>query len=293
MSKRSDRARFGDTRSDDVGWPVGLPDFVEPDDVVPASFDASSTWGEDAPVRPSGPAPSSSWSSGSERSQRASRGFGDGPAGRGGDARRGTKKSGTKKRLTWQEKQARREKRAEARRAEERAECERDPLGFAREIVLRQLTAAPKSRRQLAEKLRAKEVEEDVIDAVLDRMEDVGLVDDAAYAGMLVRSQVASRGLARRALAQELRRKGFDDETAATALEQVSDDDERRRALELAHKKMRTMGSLAPDVEKRRLAGLLARKGYSGSLVWSVIAEVQHDAMEQDKAQQDSESFEV
>ncbi|HET7820008.1 MAG TPA: regulatory protein RecX, partial [Ornithinibacter sp.] len=98
---------------------------------------------------------------------------------------------------------------------------EPDPLDWARQIVLRQLTAAPRSRAQLEQALRRKDCPDDVAAVVLDRMEEVGLVDDVAYAGMLVRSQQAGRGLARRALAQELRRKGVDDETAQAALDEV------------------------------------------------------------------------
>ena len=77
-------------------------------------------------------------------------------------------------------------------------------------------------------------------------MEEVGLVDDTAYAGMLVRSQQAGRGLARRALAQELRRKGVDDETAQAALDEVDPHDEEERARELVAKKMRSMTGLEP-----------------------------------------------
>src|ERR671910_88069 len=87
---------------------------------------------------------------------------------------------------------------------------EADPHDWARQIVLRQLTAAPRSRAQLEQVLRRRNCPDAIAAAVLDRMEEVGLVDDTAYAGMVIRSQQASRGLARRALAQELHRKGVD-----------------------------------------------------------------------------------
>ncbi len=47
--------------------------------------------------------------------------------------------------------------------------------------------------------------------------------------------------------------------------------DERARAEQLAAKKMRTMHGLERDVQARRLAGMLARKGYSGEIAWPVI----------------------
>lgn len=157
---------------------------------------------------------------------------------------------------------------------------EPDPHDWARQIVLRQLTAAPRSRHQLEDVLRRKDCPDDVAAAVLDRMEEVGLVDDDAYAGMLVRSQQAGRGLARRALRQELRRKGVDDDTAAAALAEVDPQDEEDRARALVAKKMRTMHGLEPHVQTRRLAGMLARKGYDADVTMRVVREAVREAPE-------------
>lgn len=152
-------------------------------------------------------------------------------------------------------------------------DAEPDPHDVARQIVLRQLTMAPRSRAQLEDKLRRRGCAPEVARAVLDRMQEVGLVDDEAYAGMVVRSQRVGRGLARRALQAELRKKGVADDIAADALQEVSDDDERDEARRLVEKKLRTMQSLPAQTQARRLAGMLARKGYSGELAYSVIRE--------------------
>lgn len=148
---------------------------------------------------------------------------------------------------------------------------EPDAEEVARTVALRQLTAAPRSRAQLEAALARKDVPEDVAARVLDRFTEVGLVDDAAYAEMLVRTRHGERGLARRALAEELRRKGIDPEVAAGALDQVDDDDEQRAARALVEKKARTTRGLDPDVRRRRMAGMLARKGFPGGLSWRVI----------------------
>lgn len=145
---------------------------------------------------------------------------------------------------------------------------------------MRQLTMAPRSRHQLLEKLRVKGCDDDVSRVVLDRMQEVGLVDDEAYAGMVIRSGQTSRGLARRALSQELRRKGVDDDIVQGALEQIDDESERDRARALVLKKMRSLHGLDAVVQTRRLAGMLARKGYSSSMSWSVIKEAVADAPE-------------
>jgi regulatory protein len=150
---------------------------------------------------------------------------------------------------------------------------EPDPHDVARQIVLRQLTMAPRSRAQLEDKLRQRDCPDDVAAVVLDRLTDVGLVDDEAYAQMLVRSQQAGRGLARRALARELHTKGIDPELAAETLEGIDEESERERAAALVAKKLRTMHGLTAEVQTRRLAGMLARKGYPPGLAFRVIRE--------------------
>lgn len=160
---------------------------------------------------------------------------------------------------------------------------EPNPEEVARAIVLRQLSAAPKSRRQLEEKLAARNVPEDVATAVLDRFEEVQLVDDAAFAQMWVRSRQRSRGLARGALRRELQQKGITGDQAEEALDEVSDDQEREAALELIHKKLRgksvPSGSSSEDRAERdkavrRLAGMLARKGYPPGMALGLVREV-------------------
>ncbi len=157
---------------------------------------------------------------------------------------------------------------------------EPDPAEVARAIVLRQLTASPKSRSQLEDVLRRRNCPDDVAAGVLDRLEEVGLVDDEAYADMLVRSKQSGRGLARRALAHELRRKGVDPETAQGALERIEPDDERARARELVDKRLRSLHGLDATVQTRRLAGMLARKGYSSEVAMNVVREALAEAPE-------------
>jgi len=157
---------------------------------------------------------------------------------------------------------------------------EPDPHEVARRIVLRQLAMAPRSRAELAQKLAQRGCAADVAATVLDRMTRVGLVDDEAYAQMLVRSQQAARGLAKGALARELRAKGVENHLADEALASISDEDERDRARALVGKKLRAMHGLGVEVQTRRLAGMLARKGYSASVTYTVIREAIADAPE-------------
>jgi regulatory protein len=148
-----------------------------------------------------------------------------------------------------------------------------DPESVARNLCLRALTGAPKTRQQLADLLADRDVPDDAAEAVLDRLGEVGLIDDEAFAQAWVSSRQAGRGLARRALKAELRAKGVDDDVAATAVEAVDDDDERETARRLVDRKIPGMRRLDRATATRRLMGMLARKGYSGGLAAGVVRE--------------------
>ena len=135
----------------------------------------------------------------------------------------------------------------------------------AREICLRQLAVRPRTRAELAKVLARKEISEEVIAEVLDRYDEVGIIADAAFARAWVTSRHHGRGLARRALANELRQRGVDAEVATEALESVDEEDEAATARALVDRKLRTATG-APDAIFRRLVAMLARKGYSAGV---------------------------
>ena len=148
---------------------------------------------------------------------------------------------------------------------------EADPESVARTILLDALTGQARSRRELRDRLAKKDVPDELAERLLDRFSEVGLVDDEAFARSWVESRQRSRGLARRALAQELRRKGVDDETARTALDDLDPAREEQAARDLVRKKLRSMRGVDHVTATRRLAGLLARKGYPAGVAFAVV----------------------
>lgn len=148
-----------------------------------------------------------------------------------------------------------------------------DAEEVARKILLDQLTGQARSRAELAEKLARRRVPDDVAQRLLDRFEEVGLIDDAAFAHSWVESRQRSKGLGRRAMAQELRRKGIDEDLAREALDEVRPEDDEAAARALVRRKLRTMRGVDRTTATRRLAGMLARKGHSGDVVWRVVRE--------------------
>lgn len=151
-----------------------------------------------------------------------------------------------------------------------------DPVAAAKEICLRLLTDRARTRQELAQALRRKGIPEDAAAQVLERFDEVGLIDDAAFAGQWVRSRHNHKGLARRAIAMELRRKGVDDEIAGEALAEVDSASEEERAGELVARKLRSLPVGTPEQRAsatRRLVGMLARKGYSAGIAYRVVKE--------------------
>jgi regulatory protein len=149
-----------------------------------------------------------------------------------------------------------------------------DPEAVAREICLRLLTLAPRTRAQLADALRRRDVPEDVADTVLGRFTDVGLIDDEAFARAWVESRHIGRGLARRALAAELRRRGVADETVNEAVASIDPEVEENAARALIARRVTATRGQDPARRMRRLVGVLARKGYPPGLAYRVVKEV-------------------
>ena len=156
----------------------------------------------------------------------------------------------------------------------------------ARAVVLRRLTGSPKSRHQLAVALKEKDFNPEVVTRVLDRMEEVHLINDVEFAQTWVRGRHELKNLGKSALRRELREKGISEQVAADALEQISAEDESEAARELVRRKLQ--GKTVPtgpspeeraerDKVTRRLVSMLARRGHSPGAAFQIVREVIED----------------
>jgi regulatory protein len=143
----------------------------------------------------------------------------------------------------------------------------------AKNTALNSLSASAKTRGQLEQKLAEKGHVEDVVKEALDRLAEVGLVDDGAFARSWVTSRHSFKGLSASAIRRELRMKKVDDELIDAALEDLTSEDEVERARELVERKAKSTRGLPRDARVRRLVGMLARKGYGG-VAFSIVKEV-------------------
>jgi regulatory protein len=143
----------------------------------------------------------------------------------------------------------------------------------ARTLCLRLLTARARTRAELAGQLAKRGYPDDVSTRVLDRLADVGLVDDVDFAEQWVHSRRVNAGKGKRALAAELHTKGVDNDVITSVLSDFTPDAERDRAEELVRKKLRRENLSDDDLRlRRRLVAMLARRGYSQTMAYDVVS---------------------
>jgi regulatory protein len=142
----------------------------------------------------------------------------------------------------------------------------------ARALCLRLLTARARTRAELQGQLAKRGYPDDVSSRVLDRLTDVGLIDDADFAEQWVRSRRVNAGKGKRALAAELRTKGVDNEVITAVLADIDAGAERERAEQLVNDKLRRERNTDDEAKlTRRLVGMLARRGYSQTMAFDVV----------------------
>jgi len=150
--------------------------------------------------------------------------------------------------------------------SEEQAEADLDTETAARAedaeaALLKRLRTRSLSVREAHAFLRERDLSDDAVDHVIERMRRRRYLDDVALAEQLVHSGVERKGQGRAMLAQTLAARGVARDVIDATLDELPDDD-AHRALEFARQKARSMRDLDRDTALRRLSGQLARRGY-------------------------------
>lgn len=141
--------------------------------------------------------------------------------------------------------------------------------------ALEALARGPRATKDLGRWLAQRDHAPEDISAALARLTERGLLNDAAYATMFARSKLTTHHMSRRRIAAELAKRGVERAVADAAIAEVMEDeaiDERAMVRAAAAKKLRTLAMLGRDVQRRRLYGFLARKGYPADLVRDAVA---------------------
>jgi regulatory protein len=129
------------------------------------------------------------------------------------------------------------------------------------ERALGLLAVRQRSRRELERRLVQAGFEPDAVEVELGRLEQVGLIDDAAFAAAVVESRMGARGESRRAVGVKLQQAGVDRNVALAALDEAPEG-EQDRADRLAQARATRVSGLDPAVGFARVSGFLMRRGY-------------------------------
>ncbi len=155
------------------------------------------------------------------------------------------------------------------------AEIPEKELTRAKDVAYRYLSYRPRSRSEIEQKLRDKEFGKNVIAAVLVDLERMGYVNDREFAGQWASSRIRLRGFGRRRIEQELTAKGISRDIIAETLVLLFDESpEPEIALREAEKKLKNLTRFEPEVQRRRIAGHLERKGFPTDIIYDVLREL-------------------
>ena len=141
----------------------------------------------------------------------------------------------------------------------------------AREATLRLLNTRMRSRKELAQRLSQKDYSDEVIKQVLDVLSRAGVVDDDQFARAWVNDRLRLRPAGMVLLRRELRSKGISDEIITRILNEHEGDDETERAWMLLAKRKARYAGIDPQVARRRMMGFLARRGFDGQTMYTVV----------------------
>lgn len=141
--------------------------------------------------------------------------------------------------------------------------------------ALRLISYRQRSVDELSRRLLQKGYDEPQVEATVSRLQDLGLLDDLGFARSWVENRLVFHPRGRRALEDELRRKGISAQIIKQVLDEaMAEDDERRMALELARDRASSLVGLERQVFWRRLQGFLARRGFPPGVVYEVVGRV-------------------
>lgn len=143
-----------------------------------------------------------------------------------------------------------------------------DEIEVMRERALHFLSFRPRSSGELRAHLRQKDASEAAIEAVLERLQNAGLIDDAEFARYWAQNREQFKPRGARALAQELRQKGVDDELIAEATSQL---DEAESAYRAAKSRVARLANLDKQLFRKRLGDFLLRRGFDYNTIRSVV----------------------
>lgn len=153
---------------------------------------------------------------------------------------------------------------------------EDESLVQAKQTALNYLAHKPRTEQEVRQRLEREDVAPPIVDDVMARMQDLGYVDDAAYAEDYVRNRFQSKQYGPRRIQNELAKRGIDRTQAERAVERFFDDhDATAAAWSHAEKRWPTIArDDNPQRRKQKLYRYLVRRGFASDTVYRIIDEM-------------------
>ena len=147
--------------------------------------------------------------------------------------------------------------------------------------ALRYLGASARTEQEIRDRLRLKEHDDPQIDECIERLKELALVDDAAYADEFVASRLRAKPLSRLQLYKQLCAHKLDKELIQAALDGLDEETEQQNALEFAEKLERQLINYPLEQRRRRIAQRLQTRGFRAESIASALNALGREAEEE------------
>jgi regulatory protein len=152
----------------------------------------------------------------------------------------------------------------------------------AKEIALRFLSFRRRTEKEIRDKLRGKGFDQKAIKNTIEKLKGYDLINDTEFAVAWVKQRLAHKPRGKRLLRQELWKKGIRKEIIDQVTDQLCQDEDRS-ALEVLEKAKRRYKNLDPQVTRRRMLGLLVRRGFSYEIAKNALAMIASPSAHEDQ----------
>lgn len=149
-----------------------------------------------------------------------------------------------------------------------------DDLEKTKKAALRLLAFRPRSENELRKRLAQKKLPQESVERVMDELRSQRMLDDERFAKLYALSRMQSRSFGKGKVRRELVQRGLSGPQVAQAMESIADISEEEVAREIASKRLIAMRGLSAEAKKRRLHGVLMRRGFSADVTFKVLGKL-------------------
>ena len=156
-----------------------------------------------------------------------------------------------------------------------------DAIGQAVDRAVRFLAYRPRSEQEVRRNLSDKDIPQAVIDAAVDRLHNLGYLDDRAFALFWIENRSTFKPLSPRALRYELRQKGIAD-TIITDL--LADVDAYEAAYQAARKRLQRLRGTDRSTFRSKINTFLQSRGFTYDIIRDITQQLIEELESEDLA---------